>query len=144
MRAAIALPAAILAVLSGSALAGSVAQGFHVRVDLNASTGVRLEAPATAAIVPAADPHSVTVPSALVIRTSRTHALRIRLEVVDPAVKSIEVLGLGKPVHVERGPTSVLVPPEGKDGTRTLSYVVSYGKDGRSRRGVPLLATVIP
>lgn len=142
MQPAAALLAALLAAPCASAAAASVAQGFHVRVDLNASTGMRLEAAPAAATVPATGP--VTVPNALVIRTFRAHALRLRLEVVDPAVKSVDVLGLGKPVHIEHGGKSVLVPSAGKDGTRTLSYVVSYVGDGRARGSVPLLATVMP
>lgn len=144
MRRFTALLPSTLAALCLPAAAGNVSRGFNVTVDLNGGSGVRLEAPAAAPIAPTAAGNSVTVANALVIRTYRARALRLRLEIVDPAVKSVEVLGFGKPVHVEGGAASVLVRSEGADGLRTLSYVVHYGKDARQRARVPLLATIVP
>jgi hypothetical protein len=144
MRRPFAIAAAALALLCGSAGAGTVNQGFHVTVDLNRARAARLEAPAIAVAALAARPYSIAVRNALVVPTFPTQALRLKLEIVDPAVASAEILGLGKPVHVEGGGASVLVPSDATGGTRTLSYVLHYAHDERPHRRVPLRATLVP
>jgi hypothetical protein len=144
MRLFTALFFSIVTALGLPAAAGTVSHGFNVTVDLNGAGGVKVDARAQEAIALGGGGHSVTVANALVLGRFPSRALRMQLEIVDPAVKSVEVLGLGAPVHLERGPRSVLVPSEGADGPVTLSYVVHYADGGGQPARVPLRATIVP
>lgn len=134
--------ASTFALLSSPAWAGSVSHGFSVRVKPPGAS-VAIEAhPKSAAATD--EGRSLSVRDALVIRPGLAHGLRIRFEIVDPAVSSVDVLGLGKPLHVEHDAAAVVAGPD-DSATRRLSYVVHYGDSSRTpRRSVPLRVTLLP
>ncbi len=141
--ATIALLAALA--LSRAAGAGSVQRGFRVGVELNAPP-VQVAAPAKSVALnnPAAAPHALSVTHALSIRAVSTGYM-LRLEVVDPAVRSVEILGLGRPLRLTSGVREVFVPPGTDADELALSYTVTYAQavePGES--SIPFRATIVP
>ena len=147
----------VLAVLaSGATLnlpqavaAGTVRRGFNVTVHLRTS-GIQIGAPKKLPVLPVAVPranlHAVSVPNATLIRGLSSGGYRLRFEVIDPAIASVDVSGLISPLHISRGLAEVFVPPpaDGQED-RTLSYVFTYaGGHGTATRAVPLRVTFMP
>ena len=133
--------ASTFAFLSSPGWAGSVSHGLTVRVKLAARIAIEAR-PKSAAATDAG--RALSVRNALVIRPGQAHGLRIRFEIMDPAVSSVEVLGLGKPLRVARDAPAVVAGPE-DSAPRSLSYVVHYGDSGETPRGsVPIRVTLLP
>ena len=70
---------------------------------------------------------------------------KVRLEVIDPAVKSVEVSGLGRTISVAKEPVEVTLPIETNDAIHEsrLTLTVKYREGAESRaRDVPLRVTL--
>jgi hypothetical protein len=129
--------------------ADTVRRGFNVTVHLHAN-GIQMGAPKNPQVLAVAarraNLQAVSVPSATVIRGLDSSGYKLRFEVIDPAIASVDVSGLLTPLHISNGFAEVFVPPP-EDGQedRTLSYVFTYAEGHASgMEPVPLRVTFMP
>ena len=138
----------ILAGLSpASGFAGSTDARFNVTVHLAPAGGsMSIAAPSSgAAAAPAgAGPHSILLPKAMEVRTTAIPT-RLRFEITDPGVASVDVLGLGRPVHVGNSAIGIMIPPSSHGRSVSISFVIRYregASPGEARS--PIRATFLP
>lgn len=131
--------------LSRTAGADSLERSFRVGVVLSAPP-VQLAAPlkSVALNTPGAAAHALSVAHALSIRASSTGYM-LQFEVIDPTVRSVEVVGLGRPLHLTTGVRQVFVPPGNDAEDLTLSYTVTYAEPVQpGALSIPFRATIMP
>lgn len=134
-----------MAALPFCAWAGSASTRFGVTVKVAPAIALRGESAAATPVKGAT--RTLSVSNALAIRDAAAMGYRLRFEIMDPGVRSVDVLGFERPIHVESGNPTVYLPSQtGMPSTpRTLTYVVTYAEGVEpAGHSIPMRMTVQP
>jgi len=79
---------------------------------------------------------------AVSLRLPRAEPFRLRLEVIEPAVQSVEISGLGQIIRVGKDAVEIALPARSAIRALNLTCVIKY-HEGAQPQGVPLRMTLI-
>lgn len=134
-------------VLVSPALAGSADGHFNVTVRLRSAGQAKVGSAPVAVMSSSRAGDALGARGALTFHLAGTERYRLRLELAERGVESVDVAGLGRPISISGEPVEVSLPAEPDDADHELriSYRVHY-RPGAATQGThaPLRITFLP